>query len=205
MEPIQQTGRTPGELIFKLRKKFGLRGRVSEGIKKDLENLEKDLLIKELNEETKATGKNWKLPLGTQMKLKQSTKKNNFDKILFFYFNCKNGEAEPPVLVPHFGNMVIYRHKVYKLNPKAIWNLRWGLFGKIYKGYFYKDYDRRPISAEDYNQTVTSGNSTEDDDLLIKAALSARVSQVMAGINGKALLIGGLILVGVLIWLFTRG
>lgn len=205
MESIQTNGRTTGELIFNLRQKFGLKGRVSEGIKKDLENLEKDLTIQELNEATKNSSKKWRVPMKSQMTLNKSSKKVSYDKILFFYFNCKNGEAEPPVLVPHFSNMVIYRHKVYKLNPKAIWNLRWGLFGKFYKGYFYKDYDRRPISAEDYNETVLSGNSTEDDDLLIKAALSARINQIMSGVNGKALLIGGLVLVGILIWLFSRG
>jgi hypothetical protein len=204
MEHVQQASTTSG-LIFKLRRKFGLRDRVSEGIKKDLENMEKDLAVQELNKLTKDNSSKWRIPMKTQMTLNKSTKKVSFDKILFFYFNCKNGECEPPILLPQYGNMVIYRHKVYKLNPKAIWNLRWGLFGKIYKGYFYKDYDRRPISAEDYNQVVLSGNSTEDDDLLIKAALSAKLSPIMGQINMKALLIGGLILVGIIIWLFSRG
>ena len=205
MEPIQQTTRTTSGMIFKLRRKFGLKDRVSEGIKQDLENLEKDLNVQELNETTKKHSKNWKLPMRSQMVLNKSTKKAHMDKILFFYFNCKKGEIEQPVLLPHFGNMVIFRHKVYKLNPKAIWNLRWGMFGKVFKAYFYKDYDRRPISSEDYNQVVLDGNSTEDDDLLIKAALSAKINPIMGGMNGKALLIGGLILIGILIWLFSRG
>jgi len=182
---------------------MGLPERVSEGLKKDLELLERDIAIKKLQKATEKEAKQFKLPFKVKRILNASLKKKGGEKILFFYFNCKSGEVEPPILLPYTGNMVVYKHKVYKLNPKAIWTLRWGPFNKTYKAYFYRDFDRRPISSGDYENVVLSGNSTEDDEILIKAALSARVNTLATNMNWKALLIGGLVLAGILMWIFT--
>lgn len=191
------------DAIRDLRKKLGLKERISQGLKEDVIALTRDLDLKEITEATdKVKNKDWKWPFKWMSSFKSSRKKANNDKIVFIYLNCKTGVMESPKLLPYISNMVIYNNRPYNINPKAIWTINSGL--KQYKVYLYKDYDRRPISSDDYEETIANGFGTEDDELLIKAALEARVNKVNAQVGKAAIVIGILLVVGVIVYFIAR-
>lgn len=203
MEQKQATGTTGiRDAITSLRSRLGLKEKISQGIKIDISELVKDLDLKELEARTNKEAKPWKFPFKWKSIIKASNKNQNKDKLLFFYLNSKKGLIEPPMLLPYQGNMVIYKNKPYQVNPKGIWTVNVGL--KQYKCYLYKDYDRRPISSDDYEETISAGYGTEDDELLIKAALEARINTMKANVSKVAIIIGLLVVVGIAIYFFTR-
>ena len=65
--------------------------------------------------------------------------------------------------------------------------------------------DRKAISIRDYKDVKARGDSTENDEVLIKAMLTAKASQISKQQIGKgALIIGGLVIAGIVIWIFSR-
>lgn len=150
----------------------------------------------------------WRKPMG------QTTKKSNREKALVFYFNKKN-EIEQPKFMPIYdGNMIVWNHKVYKFDPRAMWITKWN--GKLTKVYCIREIDRRPIknpdtrevlyykvepvSNQDLEDVVQSGNSTDSDELLIKAFLKAQTKEVKGtSISWIVWVIIGIVLIG-LVW-----
>jgi hypothetical protein len=144
---------------------------------------------------------------------KKADKKINRDKALVFYFNKKNEIEEPKFMPIYDGNMIVWKHKVYRFDPRAMWLMKFG--NKPTRVYCIREIDRRPImnpdtkqvifyrggaiSNQDADEVISSGNSTDSDELLIKAFLKAQTKEVkkmdvnwwIIGIIAAVVLIGG--------------
>lgn len=178
------------------------------GRKKKLSEVLAELVAKEESmekrAETKATKKPWKIPFSWGSKAKEASKKR--DSILVFYLNIK-GEIEQPMVVPIYGgSMVIIRNKIHEIDPRAVWTLKTGgLFGgQNFKCMIFKEIDRRPVSNLDLDEIKRKGDSTDSDEFLIKAALKAQTVQTAKPMNKWILWVGGLIIVGVILYFLFK-
>ena len=174
-----------------------------EGIGTKVDNLIKILTDKEAIEITKREKKEWKFPFKWKKTFNKSTKSSSVEKVLCFFINNK-GELESPVLLPIInGNIIVYKYTIHKIDPTDILTLVYKK--KFYKLLIYRLMDRKAISIRDYKTVKADGDSTENDEVLIKAMLTAKASQISKQQIGKgALIIGGLVIVGVIIWIFSR-
>ena len=154
-------------------------------------------------EETKKEKKGWKIPFKWKKTMNKSLKKTSEEKVLCFFINNK-GELESPVLLPIInGNIIVYKYTIHKIDPLDI--LTFVNKKKFYKVLIYRVMDRKAVSIRDYKDVKDKGDSTENDEVLIKAMLTAKASQISKQQIGKgALIVGGLVLVGVIIWIFSR-
>lgn len=142
--------------------------------------------------------KQYKFPWKIRRMLKKSRKEK--DKVLVEYLNIK-GESENLRVYPLYsGNMVIIRNKPYEVDPRAFWS-----FGK-YKKLVIKEIDRRPVSNLDYTEIKKRGDATDSDEILIKATLKAWVSGLAKKqVSKVAWIIGGVALVGIIIFFLVKG
>lgn len=168
-----------------------------------VDNLTKMLTEKQAIEVTKKEKKDWKIPFKWKKTLNKSTKSSSTEKVLCFFINNK-GELESPVLLPIInGNIIVYKYTIHKVDPTDILTLTYKK--KFYKLLIYRLMDRKAISIRDYAKVKEDGDSTENDEVLIKAMLTAKASQISKKQIGKgALVIGGLVIAGVVIWIFSR-
>ena len=149
--------------------------------------------------------KEWKTPFKWKMKFMQSKSVKKVDQILVMMFNKKQ-QIEPPKFMPIYGNIIVYKDKVYRYRPKAIWTML--VQGKP-QIYAIKEKDMEPISnisdARLEKLMIDSGRGTEYHKLLLQAALAAQVKPQTKPIN--MWLVGGVILVvvGGLLWFFLKG
>lgn len=196
MEPIQQkqdTAITPS-----LNTQFKKQG-VNTKLDKVL-----DILTKEgMEKDSKDKRKKWKFPFKWRMTMNKSLKRTASEKVLCFFINLK-GELEPPVLLPIYnGNTLIYKYTVHEVDPRDIISLPYKR--KVYKLLIYRIFDRKAVSIRDYGTVKTKGNSTMDDEVFLKAMLTAKASQISKQQIGKgALIIGGLVIAGLVIWFFIK-
>ena len=174
-----------------------------ENIITKIDNLTKMLTEKQAIEVTKREKKDWKIPFKWRKTFNKSIKKSSVEKVLCFFINNK-GELESPVLLPIInGNIIVYKYTIHKIDPTDILTLTYKK--KFYKLLIYRLMDRKAISIRDYKQVKADGDSTENDEVLIKAMLTAKASQISKQQIGKgALVIGGLAIAGVIIWIFSR-
>ena len=142
--------------------------------------------------------KKFRFPFKWRKVMKLANKKGK--QILVWYFNRK-GVIEPPRLHPLYASdMIIIRNKPHEVDPRAFWRL-----GK-YQCLCIKEIDRRPISNLDYAEIKARGDSTDSDELIIKAALQAVIGGMKKKIamNKGALIVLGVIAAAVLIYFMTR-
>lgn len=142
--------------------------------------------------------KKFKFGFKSRTEMKKSLK--NLDLILVFFYTI-TGEIVGPTLHPIYsGNMVIIKNKPYELDPRAVWR-----FGK-YRCISIKEIDRRPISNLDWDEIKRRGDATHSDEFLIKAAMRAYAAGTppKKPFNIWILVIIGVIVVGALIFFFTR-
>ncbi len=174
-----------------------------ENIITKIDNLTKMLTEKQAIEVTKREKKDWKIPFKWRKTFNKSIKSSSTEKVLCFFINNK-GELESPVLLPIInGNIIVYKYTIHKIDPTDILTLTYKK--KFYKLLIYRLMDRKAISIRDYKQVKADGDSTENDEVLIKAMLTAKASQISKQQIGKgALVIGGLAIAGVIIWIFSR-
>ena len=189
-----------------------------------IRNLERKAQIRERSDETDEKIKQFKFPFKWKRKFLQSKRKSASEKMLVIYFNKKN-EIEPPKFMPIFdGNMIVWKNKPYEFDPRAIWRIK-GVRGQPMV-YCIREIDRRPIknpdgswkrdymgrkiyssdaaiSNNDIADVRERGDSTESDELLIKAALKAQTTQNKKNLSIGVLIIIGIIVIGGLIWFFT--
>ena len=65
--------------------------------------------------------------------------------------------------------------------------------------------DRQAISNRDYADVRERGESTIDDEVFIKAMLTAKAAQITKKqVSKGALIIGGLVVAGALVWFFSK-
>lgn len=143
--------------------------------------------------------KKFKWPMKWKQVFKNSKKQKNM--ILVWFLNIK-GEIEPPKLYPIYqSNMVIIQNRPYEVHPRSFWRM-----GK-YTCQIIKGIDRRPVSNLDYDEIRKRGDSTESDEFLIKAALSAVAGDFKKKkpIDKKVIIIGGLIAAAILIYFMSQG
>lgn len=128
---------------------------------------------------------------------KKSRKKKN--QILVWVLNVK-GEIEHPQLYPIYSSdMIMIKSRPYQVDPRSFWRM-----GK-YTCQIIKSIDRRPVSNLDYNEIKKRGDSTESDEFLIKAALSAVAGDYKKKkpIDKKVIIIIGIIAVAALVYFMS--
>ncbi len=194
-----------------------------EGIKKQstlaerMSDIEKEVKLQKRGSETKKVAKQFNFPFKWRIKFNQAKSKTKKEMMLVFFLNKKN-QIEPPKFMPVFdGNMIVWENKPYEFDPRAIWTVR-GMRGNP-QAYIIKEIDRRPVMNRDNTRTVYGdaavsnmdldevrkrGDSTESDAFLIKAALKAQTAKMAKSISKGALIVIGLIIVGVVIWLISN-
>jgi len=146
----------------------------------------------------KKPSQEFKMPRKWGRTMNLSLKPKAMNKLLFFYFR-KNGKIEPPKLVSYDDDVVVYNHKAYHVDPRAVW--QWGKF----KCYVYKEMDRRPVSNLNYKLIQERGDLTDGDEILIKATMRAMQDANKKPINKQAMIIVGIIVVVALAYMFTAG
>ena len=178
------------------------------GIKKT-QSEKLDLILTKLDtvekkEGTKKNNKGWKMPLKWKRILNRSSKQSSTEKVLCFFINNK-GQLEDPVLLPIYnGNTIVYKYTIHEVDPRDI--LTFTHKRKHYKVLIYRLMDRKAISNRDYAEVQKRGDGTLDDEVFIKAMLTAKASQIAKQQIGKgALIIGALAIAGLVIWIFSKG
>ena len=186
-------------------KSFSERGEASPKIRDLLQQLvekqEFDNMKQNASKEMTPEGKPWKWPGKWKRSLKSGNKKP--DTITMFYLNIK-GEIEVPRVVPIYGgNMIVFRNKVYEVDPRAFWTVKLGM-NKIQKAYIVKEIDRRPVSNLDWHEIRKRGDATDSDEFLIKAAIRAQVRETVKTGGKWVVILIILAIVGGLIYFFTK-
>jgi len=141
--------------------------------------------------------KQFRWPWKKKSEMRKSIKKP--EQILVFFITITN-ELVGPKLYPIYGNnMIIIKNSPYELDPRAV--LRFG----NYKCIVIKEIDRRPVSNLDLEEIRKRGDSTSSDEFLIKAAMRSITQPVhKKEMNKIVLIVIGIIIVGALIFFFTR-
>jgi len=175
-----------------------------EGVNTKLDRLLDILIKKDMDKDSKTKKKSWKFPFKWKRTMNKSLRHTKIEKVLCFFINNKK-ELEAPVLLPIYnGNTLIYKYTVHEIDPRDILTLHYKK--KVYKLLIYRIFDRKAVGTRDYGEVKARGDSTMDDEVFIKAMLTAKTSQISTQQIGKgALVIGGLVIAGLVIWFFVRG
>ena len=140
---------------------------------------------------TDASKKEWKIPFKWKNNMRKSNGKANKDKVLVIYLSA-NYRIEPPMLLPVMGgNIVIYKDKAHEFDPSDLFLLKSGK--NIVKVLIIREIDRKPVSNKDWAEVKQRGDSTRDDEVLLKMLKLAMVEKVKKAINTSFLWILGLI------------
>lgn len=156
--------------------------------------------IEELEEkitalENKSAGKKPKftLPFKARSAERKASKKSEF---IFVEYLTMKGEIEFKVERVVSGNIVVIRNKAYVVNPKRTYR-----YGK-HLWYIIQEFNRYPISNENYDEVKARREDTDADVPLIKAVLAAQQKPQLPG-GKSAWIIIGLVVVGIfLLWRF---
>lgn len=185
-------------------------------VREKVRSLEKQLNLEKMNRESEEQKKPWRIPFKWNWKFRQQRQKNQADKVLVMFMNKKN-EIEPPTFLPvHAGNMVVYKHKAYVFDPRAIWRLKVKGYPMVY---VIREIDRQPVmnrygqvyyadsalSNNDIEEVRARGDSTESDEFLVKLALKAQTSKLEGKTNWIVAGIVLIVVVGGLIWFLSKG
>ncbi len=174
-----------------------------QGIGTKMDKLINILTKEEMEKDTNEKKKSWNFPFKWKRTMNKSLKSHKIDMVLCFFIN-KTGILDPPVLLPIYnGNTLIYKYTVHELDPRDIITLNYKK--KSYKLLIYQLVNRKAISNRNYAEIRARGDGTIDDEVFIKAMLTAKTSQISKQQIGKgALIIGGLAIAGIIVWLFSR-
>ena len=153
--------------------------------------------IKETEAFLNTKKKQFKWPWAKRTEMKDSLKKQ--DQILVFFISITNELLGPKLYPIYSSNMIIIKNSPYELDPRAI--LRFGNFKCI----IIKEIDRRPVSNLDLDEIKRRGDSTASDEFLIKAAMRAiTTTPTKKEMNKWVIAIIGIIILGALMFFFTR-
>ena len=175
----------------------------NEGIGTKMDKLIDILTEDEMIKDTEANQKKWKIPFKWKRTMNKSSKPAAVDRVLCLFIN-KKGELDPPILLPIYnGNTIVYNYTIHEVDPRDIITLHQKR--KSYKLLIYRLMDRKAISNRDYAEVKNRGESTVNDEVLIKAMLTAKTAQMSRKQIGKgALIIGAAAVAGIIIWFFSR-
>lgn len=156
----------------------------------------------EIDDKGNKKEKSWRPPFKWMFRFTQSKRVANSEKILVMMFNKKN-QIEAPKFMPIYGNIIVYKDKVYKYNPKDIWTLL--VLGKP-QVYCIKEIDMEPITNRDLHKIrLIPGRSTEYHKLLLQAAVAAKIKEASKPTNWIVVAVVIAAVIGVLIWFFAKG
>jgi hypothetical protein len=169
-------------------------------LKDDVEDLKEELKYKREIEETKKLGKEWKLPFKWKSAMNKSVKKANKNNVLVFYLSAK-GEIEQPMLLPLYsGNLIIYKDKAHEFNPRALFNMYSG--NKLYKVLIIREIDRKPVSNLDWDKVKLRGDTTRNDEILLKMLRLAMIEKVKKAVSSWIWYgLGAVVLAGIVYFL----
>lgn len=162
-----------------------------------LDRLEDEVRFGEHRRDTRKKQKEFKYPFSWKSKMKRSVKKPAMDKVLVWYMDKKQ-TIHPPMLVPVYaGNVVIINDKSHEFHPRALCNMRVGF--KYYKTLLIREIDRKPWCNADWSKVKKRGDSTRNDEILLKMLRLAMVEKVkraagnliwwIIGLGGAALVL----------------
>jgi len=145
-------------------------------LKDRLEELEEEVRYGRQKMDTSRKKKEFKYPFRWKNKIKSSTRASGKDKVLVWYLNSK-GIIEPPRLVPIYtGNVIIINDKSHEFDPRALCNVKMGF--KLYKALLIREIDRKPWCNLDWDKVKERGDSTRNDEILLKMLRLAMVEKV---------------------------
>jgi len=133
-------------------------------------------------------------------KIKSIFKKKKKGKEVLVWFFGVNGEINEPRYYPlYYQDMVIVKGKPYKVDPRTFWRMGKNLVLVI------KEIDRIPVSNLDYEEIKSYNRSTENDKLIIKAAMQAKMMKgETKPVNKNVMIVVGIIVIAVIIFLATK-
>lgn len=143
-------------------------------LKDRLEELEEEVRYGKQKRDTEKKKKEFGYPFSWKSKIKRSSKLK--DKVLVWYLNS-HGIIEPPKLVPVYaGNVIIIKDKSHEFDPRALCNVKMGV--KLYKALLIREIDRKPWCNLDWNRIKKRGDTTRNDEILLKMLRLAMVEKV---------------------------
>jgi len=169
---------------------------------KRLDEIEKQVKYGPIKEETKKKKKKWNIPFRWKATMNRSNRKHNHNKVLVLYLTA-NSKLESPQLLPLYaGNLIIYKDKAHEFDPRCLYSFRIGM--KTYSVLILREIDRKPVSNLDWSEVKRRGDTTRNDEILLKMLRLAMVEKVKkAAGNMIFYLLGGLVIIGVVIYLFS--
>lgn len=162
----------------------------SSSISDKLDRLLDSKEYEEEKKETKESEKSWKMPGKWKRSVGKAHKKVTRGKVLVMYLSAK-GEIEPPMFLPILGgNIIIYKDKAHEFDPSDFYLMSSG--NKIAKILIVREIDRKPVSNKDWADVKARGDSTRDDEVLLKMLKLAMVEKVKKAVNKSMLWLLGL-------------
>jgi len=143
-------------------------------LKDRLEKLEEEVKYGKQKKDTEKKKKELKYSFFWKSKIKRSAKSK--DRVLVWYLNAR-GIIEPPMLVPVYaGNVIIIKDRSHEFDPRALCNVKMGF--KLYKTLLIREIDRKPFCNLDWNKVKERGDTTRNDEILLKMLRLAMVEKV---------------------------
>ena len=160
-------------------------------LKNKIDNFEEELNQLKLKQASSKPTE-FKFPFKWKNAANKSFSKLNQDKILCLYLSKKGQIIGPMFLDIYGGHIIIYKNKAHEYRPRELWFMKIGI--KTVPVYIIREIDRKPVSNRDWDAVVARGDSTKNDELLLKMVKLAQLQKVAAA-GGKAILyiVGGLI------------
>lgn len=166
-----------------------------------LEELEEEVRHGRHKKDTEKKSKKFNYPFSWKVKMKRSPKSK--DKVLVWYLNAR-GTIEPPMLVPVYaGNVVIIRDRSHEFDPRALCNVRMGF--KLYKALLIREIDRKPWCNLDWNKVKARGDTTRNDEILLKMLRLAMVEKIKKAATNMIWWIVGVGIVGLILYYVFAG
>jgi len=165
--------------------------------------LNRILFEQEFGDKIKQTEKRIKSKKQFKWSFKQKAifrdKKKKGKEVLVWFLKV-NGEIQNPKYYPlYYQDMIIIHGKPYKVDPRTFWRMGKNLVLII------KEIDRIPVSNLDYEEVKVYNRSTENDKLIIKAAMQAKMKKEEGKpINKNILIILGIIVIAAIIFFATK-
>jgi len=126
-------------------------------------------------------------------------KKKKKKEVLVWFLRV-NGEIELPKYYPlYYQDMIIIKGKPYKVDPRMFWRMGKNMVLIV------KEIDRIPVSNLDYEEVKFYNRSTENDKLIIKAAMQAKMKKdERKPINKNVMIVIGIIVIAAIIYFTTK-
>lgn len=173
--------------------------RTAPSLNEKLDRLIEQMTDREEKEITKESEKKWKMPVKWKSKISKAHKKINRGKVLVIYLSAK-GEIEEPMFLPILGgNIIIHKDKAHEFDPSDMYLMKTG--NKLARVLIIREIDRKPVSNRDWSEVKARGDSTRDDEVLLKMLKLAMVEKVKKQMNKSLLWILGLVAAGIVAYM----